>query len=182
FVRKWGLGEGPVVEAWLKRMYERHRAVYVRASVVGVYLLGLLTAALAGLIGSGVEGLSVHEALIAVGFQELLTLATRPILDHILRPKTRTLTSWAAGDRASIGKAREARNASLELPGSLFMAALRVNCVMAPTLGPLPILLVDHNLVLGNYIALAVGGLLATIQWVISSYFALDLAMRPIAE
>jgi signal transduction histidine kinase len=170
------------VDAWLTRRYERYRGSYLRASIWTVYVLGLLTAALAGGMGCRVEGLPLGKTLLAVGTQVLLTLATLPILELMLRPDTRPLLRWASGDRSSTLDAQQARSASLELPRSLFRAGLRVNIVMAATLGPLPILIFDHNLVLLDYLVLAAGGALATTQWLSSSYFALDLAMHPIAQ
>jgi signal transduction histidine kinase len=170
------------VEAWLKEMYEQHRACYVRCAVAGIYALAFFMGALVGGIGCRVEGVPIEKSLIAIGLVELLVLATIPAIDWILRPAKRAMMDWSEGDRSSIDAARRARSASLELTQGVLKAGLRVSLTTIPAIGPLSILLVDHNLDVADYLVLSLGGVLGTLQWGITSYFALDLAMRPIAQ
>jgi signal transduction histidine kinase len=166
------------MDAWLTRLYQRHRGRYVTGSFVTVVLvMMLIVGPLVAFFPSHYEGLSLAEyarviALVEVGGAGVLGGALL-----MLRGQARALLAWV--DEPSEERAPAARRAAFDGPRRL---ALNLGLLALPAtpIASAMLLTPRHHTGLLDWIEILIGAVLAVLLATLNAWFDLEVLLRPV--
>jgi signal transduction histidine kinase len=166
------------MDAWLERVYERHRARYPALLLGGAYLIAAL------IIGPGLavfpiryEGLSLTEAMLAIGVVEVGGLGFCLVGGLACRNLLRALSGWAAEPGNDV-QADAARRAAFALPGRFIRGGLAVLPI-----GPAFVAAVTvpvHHTAAVDFVEIAWGEIVAGSFLLLAMYLLVDVGLRPV--
>jgi signal transduction histidine kinase len=166
------------MDAWLERLYERHRSRYVGLLLGCTYLVAAL------IIGPGLglfpiryEGLSLAQGGLAIGVVEVAGVGFYLVGAFACRHLLRALSEWTA-ERNDDARAEAARRAAFELPGRFIRGGLAVLPLGPPFV--LAVTLPVHHTAAVDFLEIAWGEVVAGSFLLLAMYLLVDVGLRPV--
>ena len=167
---------GSVIQAWLTRMYERHRTRYAW-SVIGVaYAVCLLSVVLVLFLGARFYGLSTAQFGWSVLITEALLVVLLAAGTWSVHRELRWILAWVKGDRS---RAEDAALAAQTAPRRAAVAVVVPAFVLLVPAGTFVLLDQAHRLTIPDAATLGCGGAFVVLYAFLIAWYWLEVATRP---